>query len=195
MPVRKLLGSCGARGRAKSSLAARPFTQASYPAAPIRVIIPLAPGGAIDVMVRALGRAFEQRKPRWLRRREPRRRQHHHRRQRLQGGAAGRLHDLPACPAARCRSILRSTRTSPTIRSRISSRSPISPSRQQILILNKNVPVRTSRNWCLFETEPGQAQLRLLRRGRRHPPGRGVAQARDRREDDAHAVQGLRPTR
>ncbi|MCC6778084.1 MAG: tripartite tricarboxylate transporter substrate binding protein [Hyphomicrobiales bacterium] len=35
--------------------------QTSYPSAPIRVIIPLAPGGAIDVMVRALGRAFEQR--------------------------------------------------------------------------------------------------------------------------------------
>jgi len=37
------------------------FAQGSYPAGPIRVIIPLAPGGAIDVMVRALGRAFEQR--------------------------------------------------------------------------------------------------------------------------------------
>src|SRR5687767_12570227 len=38
-------------------------SQTSYPPAPIRVIIPLAPGGAIDVMVRALGRAFEQRNP------------------------------------------------------------------------------------------------------------------------------------
>src|SRR5215470_2082116 len=35
--------------------------QTGYPSAPIRVIIPLAPGGAIDVMVRALGKAFEQR--------------------------------------------------------------------------------------------------------------------------------------
>ncbi len=35
--------------------------QTSYPSAPVRVIIPLAPGGAIDVMVRALGRAFELR--------------------------------------------------------------------------------------------------------------------------------------
>lgn len=35
--------------------------QSNYPAGPIRVIIPLAPGGAIDVMVRALGRAFEAR--------------------------------------------------------------------------------------------------------------------------------------
>src|SRR5262245_1096916 len=35
--------------------------QAGYPSAPIRVIIPLAPGGAIDVMVRAIGKAFEQR--------------------------------------------------------------------------------------------------------------------------------------
>ncbi len=39
------------------------LAQAGYPNAPIRVIIPLAPGGAIDVMVRALGRAFEQRNP------------------------------------------------------------------------------------------------------------------------------------
>jgi len=39
------------------------FGQASYPAAPIKVIIPLAPGGAIDVMVRALGKGFEQRNP------------------------------------------------------------------------------------------------------------------------------------
>ena len=30
---------------------------------PIKVIIPLPPGGAIDVMVRAIGRAFEQRNP------------------------------------------------------------------------------------------------------------------------------------
>ena len=35
--------------------------QTGYPSGPIRVIIPLAPGGAIDVMVRALGKAFEQR--------------------------------------------------------------------------------------------------------------------------------------
>ncbi len=39
------------------------FSQTIYPSVPIRVIIPLAPGGAIDVMVRALGRAFEQRNP------------------------------------------------------------------------------------------------------------------------------------
>jgi tripartite-type tricarboxylate transporter receptor subunit TctC len=37
------------------------LAQTGYPSAPIRVIIPLAPGGAIDVMVRALSRAFEQR--------------------------------------------------------------------------------------------------------------------------------------
>lgn len=39
------------------------FGQANYPTAPIKVIIPLAPGGAIDVMVRALGKGFEQRNP------------------------------------------------------------------------------------------------------------------------------------
>ena len=44
-----------------SVCAAAASAQTSYPSAPVRVIIPLAPGGAIDVMVRALGRAFEQR--------------------------------------------------------------------------------------------------------------------------------------
>jgi tripartite-type tricarboxylate transporter receptor subunit TctC len=44
-------------------LSAAGLAQTSYPSAPIRVIIPLAPGGAIDVMVRALGKAFEQRNP------------------------------------------------------------------------------------------------------------------------------------
>ncbi len=39
------------------------LAQAPYPTTPIKVIIPLAPGGAIDVMVRALGKAFEQRNP------------------------------------------------------------------------------------------------------------------------------------
>jgi tripartite-type tricarboxylate transporter receptor subunit TctC len=44
-------------------IAGASLAQTGYPSAPIRVIIPLAPGGAIDVMVRALGRAFEQRNP------------------------------------------------------------------------------------------------------------------------------------
>ncbi len=62
MPVRKLLGLAVLAG-AISVLGGTALTQTSYPSAPIRVIIPLAPGGAIDVMVRALGRAFEQRNP------------------------------------------------------------------------------------------------------------------------------------
>ncbi len=37
------------------------LAQGTYPNGPIRVIIPLPPGGAIDVMVRSIGRAFEQR--------------------------------------------------------------------------------------------------------------------------------------
>ena len=49
-----LAGVLGALGGAGGA-------QTGYPSAPIRVIIPLAPGGAIDVMVRALGKAFEQR--------------------------------------------------------------------------------------------------------------------------------------
>jgi tripartite-type tricarboxylate transporter receptor subunit TctC len=62
MLVRKLVGLAVLAG-ALSVLSNAAFTQANYPSAPIRVIIPLAPGGAIDVMVRALGRAFEQRNP------------------------------------------------------------------------------------------------------------------------------------
>src|ERR1700682_2734006 len=37
------------------------WAQGKYPARPIRVIVPLAPGGAIDVLARALGREFEER--------------------------------------------------------------------------------------------------------------------------------------
>jgi tripartite-type tricarboxylate transporter receptor subunit TctC len=60
MQVRKLL--CIAVVAAATAFAAGAgFAQSSYPSQPIRVIIPLAPGGAIDVMVRALGKAFEQR--------------------------------------------------------------------------------------------------------------------------------------
>jgi tripartite-type tricarboxylate transporter receptor subunit TctC len=62
MQFRKLFG-LAVVASALSALGNAAFTQANYPAAPIRVIIPLAPGGAIDVMVRALGRAFEQRNP------------------------------------------------------------------------------------------------------------------------------------
>jgi tripartite-type tricarboxylate transporter receptor subunit TctC len=62
MRFRKLFGLAALAG-ALSVLGNAAFPQANYPSAPIRVIIPLAPGGAIDVMVRALGRAFEQRNP------------------------------------------------------------------------------------------------------------------------------------
>jgi tripartite-type tricarboxylate transporter receptor subunit TctC len=60
MPVRKLLNiaalSCGL-----CLVGAAGLAQTGYPSAPVRVIIPLAPGGAIDVMVLAIGKAFEQR--------------------------------------------------------------------------------------------------------------------------------------
>jgi tripartite-type tricarboxylate transporter receptor subunit TctC len=46
---------------ALSASAGLGMAQSNYPAAPIRFIIPLAPGGAIDVMARALGKAFEAR--------------------------------------------------------------------------------------------------------------------------------------
>jgi tripartite-type tricarboxylate transporter receptor subunit TctC len=53
-----LLGAFISGGGSSPALA-----QAGFPNGPIRVIIPLPPGGAIDVMVRSLGRAFEQRNP------------------------------------------------------------------------------------------------------------------------------------
>jgi tripartite-type tricarboxylate transporter receptor subunit TctC len=62
MPVRRLL-SIAALAGALGLVGGAGLTQSGYPSGPIRVIIPLAPGGAIDVMVRALGRAFEQRNP------------------------------------------------------------------------------------------------------------------------------------
>jgi tripartite-type tricarboxylate transporter receptor subunit TctC len=60
MPFRKLLSIALVAG-ASAFVAGVTGAQTSYPSAPVRVIIPLAPGGAIDVMVRALGKAFEQR--------------------------------------------------------------------------------------------------------------------------------------
>jgi tripartite-type tricarboxylate transporter receptor subunit TctC len=60
MQVRKLLILAALAG-VLGVLGGAGIAQTGYPSAPIRVIIPLAPGGAIDVMVRALGKAFEQR--------------------------------------------------------------------------------------------------------------------------------------
>jgi tripartite-type tricarboxylate transporter receptor subunit TctC len=60
MQARKLLGIMALAG-GLVVLGGAGLAQNSYPSAPIRVIIPLAPGGAIDVMVRALGKAFEER--------------------------------------------------------------------------------------------------------------------------------------
>jgi tripartite-type tricarboxylate transporter receptor subunit TctC len=60
MQVRKLL-ILAATASILVVLGGAGVAQTGYPSAPIRVIIPLAPGGAIDVMVRALGKAFEQR--------------------------------------------------------------------------------------------------------------------------------------
>ena len=74
------------------------LAQAKYPNRPVQIIVPLPPGGAIDVFVRGLGKEFETRTGVERRGREPRRRQHHPRRQRLQERGAGRLHVLPADP-------------------------------------------------------------------------------------------------
>src|SRR5712691_11248337 len=63
MLVRKLLSTIAALVCALGIVAGEGLAQTGYPSGPIRVIIPLAPGGAIDVMVRALGKAFEQRNP------------------------------------------------------------------------------------------------------------------------------------
>jgi tripartite-type tricarboxylate transporter receptor subunit TctC len=60
MSLRKLSGLALVAG-AFALAASVGLAQPNYPSAPVRVIIPLAPGGAIDVMVRALGKAFEQR--------------------------------------------------------------------------------------------------------------------------------------
>jgi tripartite-type tricarboxylate transporter receptor subunit TctC len=60
MPMRSSLRIAALVG-AFGIVAGAGLAQSIYPSAPIHVIIPLAPGGAIDVMVRALGRAFEQR--------------------------------------------------------------------------------------------------------------------------------------
>ena len=37
------------------------FSQGKYPSRPVRIIVPLPPGGAIDVFARAMGKEFEAR--------------------------------------------------------------------------------------------------------------------------------------
>ena len=54
---RTLLGMLGLLCVAGSAA----FAQDKYPAKPLKIIVPLAPGGAIDVFVRALGKEFETR--------------------------------------------------------------------------------------------------------------------------------------
>ena len=115
MQVRRLL-SIAALACGLCLIGGAGLAQSNYPSAPIRVIIPLAPGGAIDVMVRAIGKAFEQRNGHgFVVESRP---------------GANTIIAANACKAAapdgsarsassraaRCRSIPRSTRTCPTIR-------------------------------------------------------------------------------
>src|SRR5689334_21290439 len=52
---RALLGMLGLLCVASTAAVA----QEKYPSKPVKIIVPLAPGGAIDVFVRALGKEFE----------------------------------------------------------------------------------------------------------------------------------------
>jgi tripartite-type tricarboxylate transporter receptor subunit TctC len=60
MPVRRPVTTAALACAALLGAAAA-LAQGSYPSAAVKVIIPLPAGGAIDVMVRAIGKAFEQR--------------------------------------------------------------------------------------------------------------------------------------
>ncbi len=137
------------------------LAQEKYPSRPLKIIVPLPPGGAIDVFVRALGKEFENRT----------------------GGVVmveNRAGANTIIAANACKSaapdgytICLLTRTTvsinpelykklSTIRSRTSSRSPMRFFGQQIVILNKNVPVEyLCRAGGVLQEEPGQAQLRL----------------------------------
>jgi tripartite-type tricarboxylate transporter receptor subunit TctC len=163
------------------------LAQTSYPSAPIRVIIPLAPGGAIDVMVRALGKAFEQRNPFGF----------------VVESRAGAntIIAANACKAAPpdgstiCLLSRSSVSLNPSLYKNLSydpvkDFAPITnlAFAQQVLILNKNVPVKELQvAGRLFEAASRQGQFRVLRRRRRLPSRGRVAQARDRRQDDCHS--------
>ena len=153
MLVRKLVGLAALAG-ALSVVGNAAFTQANYPAAPIRVIIPLAPGGAIDVMVRALGRAFEQRNPYGF----------------VVESRAGAntIIAANACKAAPPdgSTICLLSRSSVSINPALYKNLSYDPIKDfepitnlafahQVLILNKNVPVSGFQGaGCLFETKP-----------------------------------------
>ena len=125
-----------------------------------------------------------------LRRREPRRRQHHHRRQCLQGRAAGRLYAVPAVAQQRLdQSVgLQDSVLRPGEGFRADHQSRLRQpgadhepqgSGQQLAGAGR-----------LFEGASGQAQFRLVRARRRFAPHRRMDEARQRRQDHPHSLQG-----
>ena len=141
--------------------------QADYPERIVRVVVPVAAGGGVDVMARLLAQKLSERLRPAVRGREPPRRR---RRDRQQGGdrlAARRLHAALHAVAA-CRSRSPSTRRRPTTSPRISHRSSTW----------RSAPMRW---WCirrcrrktlegvhrLRQGQSRQAELRLGRRRQR----------------------------
>ena len=153
------------------------FSQGKYPSRPVRIIVPLPPGGAIDVFARAMGKEFEARTGASV----------------VVENRAGANTILAAnacktaAPDGYTFCIL--TRSTVSINPEIYRKLSYDPLKdfepvtngffgQQIVILNKNVPVKTLAELVEYSREESrQAQLRVDGARRRLPPHHGVAQA------------------
>ena len=167
------------------------LAQGKYPSRPVKIIVPLPPGGAIDVFVRALGKEFETRT-----------------------GASvvveNRAGANTIIAANACKNAAPDgytfcllTRSTISINPEVYRKLSYEPLKdfepvtngffgQQIVILNKNVPVNTFAELVEYSKKnPEQTQFRVDGTRRRLAPHHGMAQEKERRQDDSRAVQGF----
>ena len=124
--------------------------------APVKVIVPFSPGGAVDGPMRVIAQELVEapRASRWSSRTSPAPARR----------SAARSSRAPRPTATRCcsprrptRSARRSTRSSPTIRSRTSRRSRSSAREPGVLVVNPALPVKTFQEFIAYVKErPGQ---------------------------------------
>ena len=71
--------------------------QSGFPERPIRIIVPVSPGGGVDTFARLIAAKIGEQRNARVRRREPHRRQRHSRRPRCASRHAGRLYRAVPC--------------------------------------------------------------------------------------------------
>ena len=167
------------------------LAQDKYPNRPVRIIVPLPPGGAIDVFVRALGKEFETRTGAGV----------------VVENRAGAntIIAANACKAAAPDgyTFCLLTRSTVSINPEIYRKLSYEPLKdfepvtngffgQQIVILNKNVPVKTLAELVDYSKKnPDKLNFASMGLGGDFASHHGMAQADERRQDHPRAVQGL----